>query len=30
VPGNQEGFGVLFDALRQKQPLPPGVSRKAN
>jgi ABC-type phosphate/phosphonate transport system substrate-binding protein len=27
VPGSQEGFGVLFDALRQKQPLP-GVTRK--
>jgi ABC-type phosphate/phosphonate transport system substrate-binding protein len=27
VPGSQEGYGVLFDALRQKQPLP-GASRK--
>jgi len=27
VPGSQEGFGVLFDALRQKQALP-GVDRK--
>jgi phosphonate transport system substrate-binding protein len=27
VPGSQEGYGVLFDALRQKQPLP-GVSSK--
>lgn len=27
VPGSQEGFGFLFDALRQPQPVP-GLSRK--
>jgi phosphate/phosphite/phosphonate ABC transporter binding protein len=27
VPGSQEGFGVLFDALKQKQPVPGVTSR---
>ena len=27
VPGSQEGFQVLFEALKQKQPLP-GVTQR--